>query len=101
MFDTYKSGTVFDDFVGKGLPYGQVVVAACKDDCVTNMSDLGKKFFSAMGSKEIFNLQYRQGWSFIGITGRKESNEKRATKLVPQVSCTSVFEVHTMSELKR
>ena len=43
VFDTYKSGEEFDDFLkNKYFPMGQIVIAACKDDCVTSLSDEAK-----------------------------------------------------------
>ena len=41
-------------------------MAACKDDCVTKLSEKGKKWFQSMGSKEIAHLEYHQGFAFIG-----------------------------------
>ena len=43
VFDTYKSGEEFDDFLrNKYFPMGQIVIAACKDDCVSSLSDEAK-----------------------------------------------------------
>ena len=42
-----------------------------------------------MGSKQIMNLKYRQGFSFIGIIGKKDSVlEKRAESTKEMVSVT-------------
>ena len=30
-----------------------IVIAACKDDCVTNLSEAGKQWFIDMGSEDI------------------------------------------------
>ena len=39
-FDTYKSSEIFEWFIhGVVIPKGSVVIIACKDDCVTNLSD--------------------------------------------------------------
>ena len=39
VFDTYKSSACIDNFLFNiDLPEGYIVVAACKDDCVTKMS---------------------------------------------------------------
>ena len=39
-FDTYKSSQVFERFIdGVVISKGSVVIIACKDDCVTNLSD--------------------------------------------------------------
>ena len=59
VFDTYKSSKEFDEFTARDLPYGHIVVAACKDDCVTNMSAPAMAWFEEMGSREIWNLKYR------------------------------------------
>lgn len=59
VFDTYKSGKSFDDFIDREVPIGHVVAAACQDDCVANMSEKAKRWFAKMGSKEILNLKYR------------------------------------------
>ena len=91
-FDTYKSSKSFDEFILKGLPLGSVVVAACKDDCVTSLSVKAKNWFRNMGSQEIQILDYRQSFSFIGITGKKQAvNEQRAPNLGDQASVTQIF----------
>ena len=51
------------------IPDGQIIVVACKDDCIQSMSDKGKNWFETMGSKAISTLKYRQGWAFIGVYG--------------------------------
>lgn len=42
VFDTHESSDEFDDFIVKDLPRGRIVVAACKDDCNTELSYLAK-----------------------------------------------------------
>ena len=49
-FDTYQWRRSFDDFIAEEIPNGHIVVAACKDDCITNMSQAGKQWFADMGS---------------------------------------------------
>ena len=55
IFDTYKSSDQFEAFLREQppIPAGTIVIAACKDDCVTNLSEIGKKWFSSMGSNYI------------------------------------------------
>ena len=78
-YDTYKNSFMFDDFIETGdIREGIIVVAACKDECVTSLSEKGKQFFEDMGSKEIRKLEYRQGFAFIGVMGKKDANEKRS-----------------------
>lgn len=52
VFDTYKSSDKFDTFIDNQHlhPEGFIVAAACKDECVTNLSKKAKKWFSDMGS---------------------------------------------------
>ena len=38
VFDTYKSSDEFDDFISSGIPYGYIIVAACKDECSRRLS---------------------------------------------------------------
>lgn len=59
VFDTYKSSRKLDKFVKSQLPEGCIIVVACKDDCVTNLSMDGKMWLAAMGSSEIWRLDYR------------------------------------------
>ena len=39
VFDTYKSSVLFDKFIKRTIPKGYIVIAACKDDCVTELSE--------------------------------------------------------------
>ena len=59
VFDTYKTSVEFDHFLDREIPDGQIVVVACKDDCIQAMSDKGKNWFEKMGSKAITTLKYR------------------------------------------
>lgn len=81
VFDTYKTSEDFEklvDISSTKFGEGSIVMAACMDDCVTSLSKKCKQWFADMGSKEIWNVEYRQGFSFIGILGRNKVNEKRA-----------------------
>lgn len=60
IFDTYDEGEEFDQFIDEcKVPEGFIIVAASQDECVTNLSGKGKQWFADMGSKEIWNLEYR------------------------------------------
>lgn len=38
-FDTYESSTLFEQFIStRNIPEGAIIAAACKDDCVRNLS---------------------------------------------------------------
>ena len=81
VFDTYKSSKDLDDFIfNSQISKGHIVVAACKDDCVTELSRSAKQWFSEnLGSREIWKLEFRHGFAFIGVFGDIEkANEKRA-----------------------
>jgi len=71
-FDTYKSSAALENFIGQHIPEGFIIAAACMDDCVSNLSKNAKQWFANMGSKEIWNVGYRQGFTFIGVAGRKD-----------------------------
>ena len=53
VFDTYKNPVAFDKLTRRKIPKGYIVLAACKDDCVTNLSNMGKQWFINMGSNFI------------------------------------------------
>ena len=53
VFDTYKSYRKFDTFTSNDIPSGYIIVAACRDECVKNLSKKGKDWFKKHGSKEI------------------------------------------------
>ena len=91
VFDTYKTADGFDDFIASDIPEGHIVVAACKDDCASNLSPKARQWFVEMGSKEIVNLEYRQGFAFIGTMGRHEAYEKRALEKRDQVRLNHSF----------
>ena len=82
IFDTYKSSFGLDAFIGKGVPDGYIVCAACKDECTMKLSHNCKKWFASMGSREIFNVRYRQSFAFIGVSNRKEEVHEKRGKLV-------------------
>ena len=91
-FDTYKSSVEFENFIKTPIRNGHIVAAACKDDCVTNLSEKSKAWFREIGSKEIDKLEYRQGFAFIGIYGQKNRViEKRGLKPGNEVTVQQVF----------
>lgn len=86
VFDTYKASEKFEEFIDHEVPGGHIVVAACKDDCMTNLSRKAKKWFKKMGSKEIGKIRYRCAFAFVGIVGVKEASEKRGSRQKEEVS---------------
>lgn len=71
---------------------GFIVIVACKDESFSNLSQKGKRFFGEMGSTEIYKLEYRQSFAFIGIFGRNnEAYEKRSPDTKHKVSVTMLF----------
>lgn len=60
VFDTYRSSAPLETFIDSSIPGENcIIVAACKDECFTNLSDKVKDWFRELGSLEIMNLQYR------------------------------------------
>ena len=75
VFDTYETSDGFDEFLEAEkdmIKEGHIVIAACKDECRFLLSeDPAKKWFQDMGSEEIRNFKWVNGFVFIGIFGRK------------------------------
>ena len=46
-----------------------------------------------MGSKEILNLKYRQGFAFVGVSGGQQVVEQRAMRETDRASVTQVFKM--------
>jgi hypothetical protein len=57
---------LINDFKSK-VPKECIVLAAVKDEAKNQLSQEAKNLFKELGSKEIQNLGFRQGWSFISI----------------------------------
>ena len=92
VFDTYKGSEAFDSFIAQDMTAeNKIIVAACKDECVTQLSDRAKQWFADMGSSEIWNLGYREGFSFIGITGKESTVEQRAHTKYNKAQVSRVF----------
>ena len=56
VFDTYRSSKRLDEYYGKygSLKNGNIIVAACKDEFLSNLSQDAKTWFDDMGSSEIW-----------------------------------------------
>ena len=86
----------FEGFIEKRLvPDGFIVVAACMDDSVSELSYAGRKWFSEMGSTEIWSLDSRRSFAFIGVMGRNQVMEQRGTEPRNHASATFVAIVKT------
>ena len=66
IFDTYKSSDSLSAWQSKEWTAGDIVVAACKDDCATNLTEECKEWFENLGSDEISDIGFRQAWVLIG-----------------------------------
>lgn len=73
------------------IPDSYIIIAACQDDCVTNMSDNVKTWFESLGSETIYKLGYRQGFVFIGKSFGIDFNEKIAQSEKEVVTITQIF----------
>lgn len=58
-----------------------------------NLSDAAKQWFADLGSSEIWKLEYRCGFTFIGTSGRTDAHEKRARDEKEQVAVTAIFDL--------
>ena len=89
VFDTYHSSKELDAFIKTKVPKDHIVVAACKDECVNNLSNTVKLWFTKMGSKDIMKVGYRKSFAFIGKMGSTEhANEKKEGVLNYPVTVT-------------
>lgn len=78
IFDTHEDSDSLDKFItynlpltkNKKVPDGFILVIACMNDCVNKLSDAFKMWLSDMGSKEIWNLGYRCGYTFMTMGSR-------------------------------
>ena len=59
VFDTYDSSDKLDAFIEKEIPDGHIIIAACKDDMCTKLSDKAKSWFKGIGMYMIHTLGYR------------------------------------------
>ena len=78
VFDTYRTSTQLDEFIDDGVQKGHIVVAACMDECSNKLSYYAKMWFRSMGSEEIWDLEYRDGFVFIGVCGETDFQESRS-----------------------
>ena len=101
VFDTYARSEELDDFITKQIPEGHIIIAACKDECTTKLSQAGRRWFSDLGSTQISNLKYRQGFAFIGIIGREEANEKISTSTRTPASVAQVLQINPVVGIRQ
>lgn len=96
-FDTYKSSEALEKFISETeIPNNFIVAAACKDDCSLELTFKVKSWFSGFGATKIWEVQYRQGYAFIGVSGKSNSaNEKKSKKRKERVAVTQVFYVNS------
>ena len=93
VFDTYDDAMAFQEFVTKAkVPDGHIVAIACKDDCVRRLDASGRNWLKDLGSKDIWNLQYREAFALIAVAGDPSRiNEKRGIWLNKAVEVTQIF----------
>lgn len=91
VFDTHKSSEKLERFIVNYLfrpqtaEEGEIIVVACKDECVTNLSDSVKEWFKSVGSTLIDEIQYRHSFVFIGIVGHKQVYEKSSESINEEI----------------
>ena len=67
VFDTYKSCDELDKFLDI-IPKTEkdyIVCVACKDDCITSLSEKALEWFHTLGSKLMYDIGYRNSFAFI------------------------------------
>ena len=97
-FDTYEHSRVINAFITNDIPDGWIVCAACKDECIMNLSKKAKDWLVKMGSKEIYQTRQGCGFAFIGVYNylgyiKDPPIEKRAQTQEESVSVTQVFHI--------
>ena len=70
VFDTYKSSERLDRFINHGIPKELIIICACKDDISKNLSTTAKIWLEQMGAKHIYDVEYRQAYAFVGLSGK-------------------------------
>lgn len=78
-YDTYGDAKASKRFVRdfKRLPTGAVIVIGVRDEASKRLSGEARDVIKALGSQEIANLGFRQGFAFIGVKGQVKFLEKR------------------------
>lgn len=78
-YDTYADAAASDRMVKDfaSAPVGTVIIAVVKDEGRKQLSQAAMDIFIGMGAKEIQNLQFREGYLFMGIKGTRSHLEKR------------------------
>ena len=72
-----------------------IIIAACKDECASNLSFKVKKWFQSLGSKHIHNVKYRYAFCFIGMSGKTNNcHEKISSSKLDKVVITQVFQIN-------
>lgn len=99
VFDTYEGSEEIHQFIDAGLPAGDVVIAASKDDCSKMLTHKTKDWFQTLGSTEILKLDYRQAFAFVGVAGSAQALEKRGLGRADQASVQQVFGGRNRSKL--
>lgn len=78
-YDTFGDAKASAKFVKdfKKLPKASVIIIGVKDEASKRLSGEAKEVIKALGSEEIVNLGFRQGFAFIGVKGQIKFLEKR------------------------
>ena len=86
-----------EGFITKKIPQGVIVVATSMDQSLSRLSLKAKQWFQTIGSKEIWNLKYDEGFAFITVMGRKGNpyyiNERRSIGNSLQASVAQILRV--------
>jgi len=71
-FDTHQSYEESDSLANylKQLLIDQIVIFSARDEASSHLTEEAKAIITNIGSKVIFNLEYRDSWGMIAIVGR-------------------------------
>eukprot|EP00731_Ephydatia_muelleri_P000205 Em0001g205a len=82
-FDTWGDGSSSAALVAhlSRIPAGRIVCFAVLDDGAVQLNSAARKAITALGSKEISSLAYRDMWTFVALKGGKAIGEAIQKKL--------------------
>ncbi|XP_048813879.1 protein FAM3D isoform X3 [Lagopus muta] len=73
-FDMYSGDVTKLETFLEDIKYGTIMLAATYDDASTKMNDKVRALFSALGSRHVNQLGFRDNWVFLGAKGMKDKS---------------------------
>ena len=104
-FDTHRSPEAFDQFTKKAIPKGFIVCAVGQDDCAAELSLDARRWFAAMGSRQMYGVHKGDLFAFIGRMGHGtagRANDRRGPATGQRVSVATICPAHpALSDLEK